>query len=188
MILVLESWWFVFGMIEKSRNYTTWTTHEDAKLVEAMLKMVNAGGFKADNIVYDMNTDNDTNGFGYDNVNRCGTVESPEVWDSYVKLCIILGNGSSQGNRVEYCKDMSHNENVEEELLEMEDDFSEQSEEISPTINGRCEETSSASTMKKKRTFDPFVERIPKVATLLDKDLRDASTTMSQSFNVEVEL
>ncbi|CAI9295228.1 unnamed protein product [Lactuca saligna] len=37
------------GMVEKSRNYRTWTTHEDAKLVEAMLNMVNAGGFKVDN-------------------------------------------------------------------------------------------------------------------------------------------
>ncbi|CAI9277552.1 unnamed protein product [Lactuca saligna] len=114
-------------MAKKSRNYRTWTTHEDAKLVEAMLNMVNAGGFKADNgfksgylqhlgqalkdslpnagilakphiesrirtvkkewqVVYDMIANNNTSGFGYDSVNRCGIVESPKVWDSYVKV------------------------------------------------------------------------------------------------------
>lgn len=83
---------------------------------------------------------------------------------------------------------MSHNENVEEELLQMEDDFNEQSEEISPTTNGQSEETSSASTKKRKRKFDPFIEGISKATALLGKDLREALTTMSQSLNVEVEL
>ena len=114
-------------MTEKSRAYRPWTTHEDAKLVEALLNMVNTGGYKADNgfksgylqhlgqalkeslpasgllpkphiesrirtmkkewqIVYDMITGNNTSGFGYDSVNRCGTVESPDVWDAYVKV------------------------------------------------------------------------------------------------------
>ncbi|KAL4592782.1 hypothetical protein LXL04_005787 [Taraxacum kok-saghyz] len=56
-------------------------------------------------------------------VNRCGTVESPEVWDAYVKvhkgaekwrnkpiphyddLCIIFGKDRAQGNRAEDCED-----------------------------------------------------------------------------------
>ena len=83
---------------------------------------------------------------------------------------------------------VSHNENVEEELLQMEDDFNEQREEISPTTNQQSEETSSASTKKRKRKFDPFIEGISKAAALLGKDLREASATMSQSLNAEVEL
>nr|KAJ0188303.1 hypothetical protein LSAT_V11C900459920 [Lactuca sativa] len=228
----------MMGMAEKSRNYRTWTTHEDAKLVEAMLNMVNAGGFKADNgfksgylqhlgqalkeslpnagilvkphiesrirtmkkewqVVYDMITSNNTSGFGYDSVNRCGTVESPEVHKGAPKwknkslpddLCITFGKDRAQGNRVEDCEDMSHNENVEEELLQMEDDFNEQSEEISPITNGQSEETSSASTKKRKHKFDPFIEGISKSTALLGKDLWEASATMSQSLNAEVEL
>nr|KAJ0216559.1 hypothetical protein LSAT_V11C300120550 [Lactuca sativa] len=178
--------------------------------------MVNTGGFKANNdfkssylqhleqalkeslpnaewqVVYDMITGNNTSGFAYDSVNRCGTVESPEVWDSYVKvyliyifdlflflfkiiicccinkslphyddLCIIFGKYRAQGNRVEDCEDMSHNENVEEELLQMEDDFNEQSEEILPTTNS-CRVTWQRSS--------------------------EASNTMSQSLNAELEL
>ncbi|KAL4561620.1 hypothetical protein LXL04_033790 [Taraxacum kok-saghyz] len=205
-------------MTEKSRAYRPWTTHEDAKLVEALLNMVNTGGYKADNgfksgylqhlgqalkeslpasgllpkphiesrirtmkkewqIVYDMITGNNTSGFGYDSVNRCGTVESPEVWDAYVKvhkgaekwrnkqiphyddLCIIFGKDRAQGNRAEDCEDMSHNANVDEELLDMEDDFNEQNEETSPTTNVQSEETSSASSKKRKRK-DPFIEGI----------------------------
>nr|KAJ0197986.1 hypothetical protein LSAT_V11C700382420 [Lactuca sativa] len=95
----------------------------------------------------------------------------------YDDLCIIFGKDRAQGNRAEDCEDMSHNENVEEELLQMENDFNEQSEE-----------TSSASTMKRKRKFDPFIEGISKATALLGKDLREALTTMSQSLNVEVEL
>nr|KAJ0219386.1 hypothetical protein LSAT_V11C300155610 [Lactuca sativa] len=247
-------------MAEKSRNYRTSTTHENAKLVEAMLNVVNAGGFKAVNgfksgylqhlgqalkdslpnvgilakphiesrirtmkkewqVVYDMITGNNTSGFGYDSVNRCETVESPVVWDSYVKvcliyifdlllfffkiiicccmfnkgaekwrnkslphyddLCIIFGKDRAQGNRAEDCEDMTHNENVEDELLQMEDDFNEQTEEISHTKNGQSEETSSASTKKRKRKFDPFIERISKAAALLGKDLREASCWIS---------
>ncbi|XP_023744938.1 uncharacterized protein At2g29880 [Lactuca sativa] len=157
-------------------------------------------------VVYDMITGNNTSGFGYDSVNRCGTVESPEVWDSYVKvhkgaekwrnkslphyddLCIIFRKDRAQGNRAKDCKDISHNENVEEELLQMEDDFNEQSEEISPTPNGQSEETSSASTKKRKRKFDPFIEGISKASTLLGKDHREASAIMSQSLNAGVEL
>ncbi|CAI9295227.1 unnamed protein product [Lactuca saligna] len=153
-----------------------------------------------------MITGNNTSGFGYDSVNRCGTVESPEVWDSYVKvhkgaekwrnkslphyddLCIIFGKDKAQGNRAENCEDMTHNENVEEELLQMEDDFNEQSVEISPTKNGQSEETSSASTKKRKNKFDSFIEGISKATALLSKDLWEASTTMSQSLNAEVEL
>ncbi|CAI9302515.1 unnamed protein product [Lactuca saligna] len=37
------------GVIEKIRNYHKWTIIEDAKLVEALVNMVNMGGFKADN-------------------------------------------------------------------------------------------------------------------------------------------
>ena len=39
------------GMADRShnRNYRNWTTDEDAKLVEALVNMVNTGGFKADN-------------------------------------------------------------------------------------------------------------------------------------------
>ena len=39
------------GMADRSRNrnYRNWTSIEDAKLVEALVNMVNAGGFKADN-------------------------------------------------------------------------------------------------------------------------------------------
>ncbi|KAL4578846.1 hypothetical protein LXL04_014977 [Taraxacum kok-saghyz] len=77
-------------------------------------------------IVYDMITGNNTSGFVYDSVNRCGTVESPE-------------------------------------------------------------ETSSASSKKRKRK-DPFIEGISKAAALLGKELREASTTLSQSLNAEVEL
>ncbi|CAI9277551.1 unnamed protein product [Lactuca saligna] len=83
---------------------------------------------------------------------------------------------------------MTHNENAEEELLQMEDDFNEQSEEISPTKNGQSEETSSASTKKRKRKVDLFIEEISKAAALLGKNLREALTTMSQSLNAEVEL
>ena len=35
--------------MEKGRNYRNWTITEDAKLVEALVNMVNIGGFKADN-------------------------------------------------------------------------------------------------------------------------------------------
>ena len=50
----------------------------------------------------------------------------------YDDLYIIFGKDRAQGNRAEDCEDMTHNENVEEELLQMEDDFNEQSKEISP--------------------------------------------------------
>ncbi|KAL4580377.1 hypothetical protein LXL04_016568 [Taraxacum kok-saghyz] len=82
---------------------------------------------------------------------------------------------------------MSHNANVDEELLDMEDDFNEQNEEISPTTIVQSEETSSASSKKRKRK-DPFIEGISKAAALLGKELREASTTLSQSLNAEVEL
>ncbi|CAI9280288.1 unnamed protein product [Lactuca saligna] len=147
-------------LVEKSRNYRTSTTHEDAKLVEAMLNMANAG---------------------------------PENWRNkslphYDDLCIIFGKDRAQGNRVEDCEVMSHNETVEEELLKMEDDFNEKSEEISSTANRQSEETSSANTKKRKHKFDPFIEGISKVVTLLGKDLREVSATMSQSLNAEAEL
>ncbi|KAL4580177.1 hypothetical protein LXL04_016359 [Taraxacum kok-saghyz] len=93
----------------------------------------------------------------------------------------------AQGNRAEDCEDMSHNANVEEELLDMEDDFNEQNEEFSPTTNVQSEETSSASSKKRKR-IDPFIEGISNAAALLGKELREASTTLSQSLNTEVEL
>ncbi|CAI9260688.1 unnamed protein product [Lactuca saligna] len=70
----------------------------------------------------------------------------------------------------------------------MEDDFNEQREEISPTTNWQSEETSTASTKTRKRKFDPFIEEISKATALLGKDLREASATMSQSLNAEVEL
>ena len=99
----------------------------------------------------------------------------------YDDLCIIFGKDRAQGNRAEDCEDMTHNENVEDELLQMEDDFNEQSEEISPITNGQSEETSSASTKKRKHKFDIFIEGTSKVVALLGKDLHEASTTMSQS-------
>ena len=102
-------------------------------------------------------------------------------------MCIIFGKDRAQGNRAEDCEDMSHNANVEEELLDMEDDFNEQNEEFSPTTNVQSEETSSASSKKRKRK-DPFIEGISKAAALLGKELREASTTLSQSLNAEVEL
>nr|KAJ0191930.1 hypothetical protein LSAT_V11C800404780 [Lactuca sativa] len=37
------------GVMEKSRNYRNWTINKDAKLVEALVNMVNMGGFKVDN-------------------------------------------------------------------------------------------------------------------------------------------
>ncbi|XP_023770066.1 uncharacterized protein LOC111918668 [Lactuca sativa] len=37
------------SVMEKSINYCNWTITEDAKLVEALVYMVNMGGFKADN-------------------------------------------------------------------------------------------------------------------------------------------
>ncbi|CAI9280289.1 unnamed protein product [Lactuca saligna] len=147
-------------MAEKSRNYRTWTTHEEAKLMEAMLNMVNAGAEKWRN----------------------------KSFPHYDDSCIIFGKDRAQGNRAEDCEDMSHNETMEEELLQMEDDFNEQSEEISPTTNRQSEETSSASTKKRKHKFYPFIEGISKVAALLGKDHREASVTMSQSLNAEVEL
>nr|KAJ0226523.1 hypothetical protein LSAT_V11C100014980 [Lactuca sativa] len=75
-------------------------------------------------VVYDMITSNNTSEFGYDNVNRCGTVESPDVCDSYVKVhkgaekwrnkslphyddsCIIFGKDRAQWNMAEDCEDM----------------------------------------------------------------------------------
>ena len=36
-------------MTSQNRNYRGWTKEEDAKLVEALLTMVNTGGYKADN-------------------------------------------------------------------------------------------------------------------------------------------
>nr|KAJ0193109.1 hypothetical protein LSAT_V11C800390720 [Lactuca sativa] len=41
--------YYLVGVMEKSRNYHNWTITEDAKLVEALVNMVNMGGFKADN-------------------------------------------------------------------------------------------------------------------------------------------
>ena len=40
---------FNTGMTSQNRNYRGWTKEEDAKLVEALLTMVNTGGYKADN-------------------------------------------------------------------------------------------------------------------------------------------
>ncbi|XP_052621641.1 uncharacterized protein At2g29880 [Lactuca sativa] len=39
----------IVGVMEKIRNYRNWTITEDAKLVEALVNMVNMGGYKADN-------------------------------------------------------------------------------------------------------------------------------------------
>ncbi|KAI3748576.1 hypothetical protein L6452_11734 [Arctium lappa] len=36
-------------MASQNRNYRVWTNHEEAKLVEALVAMVNTGSFKADN-------------------------------------------------------------------------------------------------------------------------------------------
>ncbi|CAI9303148.1 unnamed protein product [Lactuca saligna] len=36
-------------VMEKTRNYRNWTITEDVKLMEALVNMVNMGGFKADN-------------------------------------------------------------------------------------------------------------------------------------------
>lgn len=36
-------------MTSQNRNYRVWTNIEENKLVEALVNMVNTGGFKADN-------------------------------------------------------------------------------------------------------------------------------------------
>ncbi|PWA48828.1 myb/SANT-like domain, Harbinger transposase-derived nuclease domain protein [Artemisia annua] len=92
------------GKASVSRNYRTWTTNEDEKLIEALFHMTletalneslpNSGilgkphiesrirTMKKDwQVVYDMLY---SSGFGYDEENNCATTDAPGVWDSYI--------------------------------------------------------------------------------------------------------
>ncbi|XP_071711893.1 uncharacterized protein [Rutidosis leptorrhynchoides] len=228
---------------EKSRTYRNWLPDEDAKLVEALVNMVNVGLHKADNgfisgylqhlelalkeslpdrgilgkphiesriktmkkdwqVVYDMVAGTNTSGFGYDAVNKCGTVSEPAVWESYVAinkgaakwrnkpfphyedLCIVFGKDRAQGDRVRDVIEMENEANMEEQAEYTEGSHDTNATNTS-TIQG--EEVSSGQTKKRNRT-DSIAEGIISAAASLGKDLLTSSEMMCQSLNAERDL
>lgn len=237
-------------MTDKGRNYKNWLPHEDAKLVEALVNMVNVGLHKADNgfksgylqhlehalkeslpnagilgkphiesriktmkkdwqVVYDMVNGTNTSGFGYDTVNKCGTVSEPAVWEAYITshkgaskwrnrpfphfedLCIVFGKDRAQGDRVRDFIEMENDANMEEEQSQQAEDGFEEPADVSHNANNttsvQSEEVSSARTKKRKR-LDPIAEGITNAAALLGKELREASAFLNQSLKAEVDL
>nr|KAJ0216405.1 hypothetical protein LSAT_V11C300153630 [Lactuca sativa] len=126
------------GVMEKSRNYHNWTIPEDAKLVEALVNMVNMGEFKADNGFksgYLQRLENAVK----EKIPNSGILVEPSVWDSYIQvhkearkwrnkifphyedLCIIFGKDRAQGNKAKDFAQMEEGANNEEQSEQIED-------------------------------------------------------------------
>ncbi|CAI9287842.1 unnamed protein product [Lactuca saligna] len=119
------------GMTSQSRNYRAWTNIEETKLVEALVIMVNTGGFRADQ------------GFksGYlthlehllkKSMPNSGILDD-QVWESYLqvhkgaskwrnktfpyyeKLCVVFGKDRVEGNTVRDLVEMEEEANIEEQ-------------------------------------------------------------------------
>ena len=106
-------------------------------------------------------------------------------------MCIVFGKDRAQGNGAKDPIEMETDANVEEESQQLEDitdDPVDASHSTRTTTNVQSDEGSSARSKKRKSRFDPIVEGITNAATLLGKELREASATMNESIKAEVDL
>nr|KAJ0186314.1 hypothetical protein LSAT_V11C900454920 [Lactuca sativa] len=157
--------------MEKGRNYRNWTITEDAKIVEALVNMMNMGGFKADNVVYDMVNGTNTSGFGYDSSTHSVIVELAvhkeagkwrnKIFPHYEDLCIIFGKDRAQGNKPK-------------DFAQMEEDAN--NEEQSEQIEGE------------KKKVDDVIKGITIAANLLREKLEKAANSMNQAILGETEV
>ncbi|KAI3779031.1 hypothetical protein L2E82_08467 [Cichorium intybus] len=153
-------------------------------------------------VVYDMVNGTNTSGFDYDSDRHCVYAEAA-VWESYIEihkkagkwrnktfphfqeLCNVFGKDRAQGNRAKDFVQMENDANLEEENQQMEDEF-ERPVEVSP--NTPTNTNSSVRLKKRKSRVDPIVEGITTAATLLEKGLQQAATTLNQAMHGETDI
>nr|KAJ0189821.1 hypothetical protein LSAT_V11C800448160 [Lactuca sativa] len=158
-----------------------WTSNEETKLVEELVNMTNAGGFKADN------------GFksGYlqhleqalkQSLSNSGLLNKPHI-ESKIKTmkkywqCVYdMVNDRAQGNRARDFMEMEQEVNLEEETQDSDDDFLDL-EEVSRTTVVQHDETSPSVRSKKRKNRSD--EGFNKSAGLVTESLKKISKDLS---------
>ncbi|KAJ8441616.1 hypothetical protein Cgig2_023769 [Carnegiea gigantea] len=160
---------------------------------------------KAYNIVHDMVVASSTSGFGWGPETK-SVVAEKEVWKAYVKnhpstnnwrgkpcpyyedLCIIFGKDRALGKDAQGLEEMEDEVNEEGEN---EESTKKDEPESSYTQEPSVVEASSAKSRnleKRVRASDNLVKGLSKVASILEREIRAASSNISRAIGFDVEL